>query len=560
MVPHRVFETGQSSDIRIVAKRCIFEKPARPLVPWCGFRRFPCAARLPGLAMVIACLLLPSCDRRNPEWELGGRPEVRIGFSSGPLDLDPHANSEEVTNNLCFHIFDPLVFLDRNLKVVPWVASSWQNPDVTTWIFTIRPGIRFHDGTPLTSADVVYSIERIRALKLSPKKPFVLAVKSIRALDAERVEIVTREPYMPLLIKLSQIMILPSHYYEKHPLEYVKYHPMGSGPFKPVSVDCDRRILLEAVPDHWRGEKVFPRLRFDFVGDEQKRTDLLMSGGLDFIKEPASSRYAELEQGGRFRVVQTDGIRLLFMGLTFKEKLADGSPNPFRDTEVRQAISLALDRGRLCRETLSGMATPASQLVPPLVFGYTPGIPVPRIEPEKARRILAAKKFPFGKVFDIHYPADKYFRIRETVEACCRQLGSVGVQVRPLPVPTRVFIPTAADGKYDLLITGWSAITGDTSDFFENCFHSRVEGSSYGFFNPVDYSKPDMDEMIEASAHLARRDTRLAMLQKIMGECMNELIWIPLYFLEDSYAYRSDLEFRPRVDRYVMASDLEPRQ
>ena len=512
------------------------------------------------LAVVVASLSLPSCSRRNPEWEIGGRAEVRIGFSSGPLDLDPHANSEEVTNNLCFHIFDPLVFLDRNLKVIPWVASSWQNPDATTWIFTIRPGIRFHDGTPLTAEDVVYSIERIRAFKLSPKKPFVLAVQSIRALDAERVEIVTREPYMPLLIKLSQIMILPSHYYEKHPVEYVKYHPMGSGPYRPVSVDCDRRIVLEAVPNHWRGDKLFARIRFDFVGDEERRTELLTSGELDFIKEPASSRWEELERGGRFRVVQMDGIRLVFMGLTFREKLTDGSPNPFRDPDVRRAISLALDRQGLCRDTLSGMATPAGQLVPPLVFGYTPGIPVPRSAPDRAREILAPKKFPFGKTYIVHYPADKYFRIRETVEACCRQLGAVGVQVRPLPAPAREYIPNAAVGQYDLLITGWSAITGDTSDFFENCFHSRVEGSSYGFFNPVDYSEPDMDEMIEASAHLARRETRLAMLQKMMGECMTEMIWIPLYFLKDSYAYRSDLKFRPRVDRYVMASDLEPRQ
>jgi len=249
---------------------------------------------------------------------------------------------------------------------------------------------------------------------------------------------------------------------------------MGSGPFKPVSVDCDRRILLEAVPDHWRGEKVFPRLRFDFVGDEQKRTDLLMSGGLDFIKEPASSRYAELEQGGRFRVVQTDGIRLLFMGLTFKEKLADGSPNPFRDTEVRQAISLALDRGRLCRETLSGMATPASQLVPRWSSATPRGFRCPG---SNRRRLAGSWRRRSSLRESLRHPlsADKYFRIRETVEACCRQLGSVGVQVRPLPVPTRVFIPTAADGKYDLLITGWSAITGDTSDFFENCFHSRVE-------------------------------------------------------------------------------------
>ncbi len=512
------------------------------------------------LAMAAASLLLPSCNGGGPKWELDGRAEVRIGFSSGPLDLDPHANSEEVSNNLCFHIFDPLVFLDRNLKVIPWVASSWQNPDATTWIFTIRPGIRFHDGTPLTAEDVVYSIERIRDLKHSPKKPFILAVESVRALDAERVEIITREPYMPLLIKLSQIMILPSHYYAKHPLEYIKYHPLGSGPYRPVSIDCDRRIVLEAVPDHWRGDKVFPRLRFDFVGDEQRRTDLLTSGELDFIKEPASSRTAALEKAGRFRVVHMDGIRLVFLGLTFREKLSDGSPNPFRDTEVRRAASLALDREELCHATLSGMATPAGQLVPPLIFGYTPGIPVPRSEPDEARRILAAMKFPLGNTFNLHYPADKFFRIRETAEACCRRLEAVGIRVRPLPVPPREFIPTAGYGTYDLFITGWSAITGDTSDFFENCFHSRVEGSSYGFFNPVDYAEADMDDMIEASARLTRRETRLAMLQKIMDECMKEQIWIPLYFLKDSYAYRSDLEFRPRVDRYVLASDLKPRQ
>jgi peptide/nickel transport system substrate-binding protein len=511
------------------------------------------------LLFLLVCLFLATCSRLDSRWSSSDRNEIRIGFASGPIDLDPHANSEEVTNNICFHIFDPLVFLDRNLKVIPWAANSWQNPNPATWVFHLRPGIRFHDGTPLTSRDVVYSIERIRSLGHSPKKPFVLSIESIQALDDERVEIVTRDPYMPLLIKLSQIMIVPEAYYRRYPAEYVKYHPLGSGPYEPVSIDFNKEITLQAVPGTWRGKPSFHRVRFEFVGDERQRTQQLIDGELDLIKEPSIGLTKELRQSERFEVVQTDGIRLIFIGLTYRSTMKDGSTNPFGNTAVRQAIHLALDRQALCRDTLSNMATPAGQLVPSLVFGYAPGIPPPRYDPARARQILEENHFPFDRTFPAQYPADKYFRIGKTAEACARQLAKIGVKIRPVPVPARRFIPEVEGNVYDVFFCGWSAITGDTSDFFENCFHSRSPDTYYGFFNPVGYHNPEMDALIETSTRLAQRETRLASLQEIMKVCMDEMIWIPLYFLKDSYALRRDLEFTPRVDRYVFLMDLKPR-
>jgi len=120
-------------------------------------RRVFCVA----LAGVAAGLLL-TCASPDSAWQLDGRSELRIAIPIGPMHLDPHLEAEVITSMICHHFFDPLVFMDSNMKVVPCVASSWQCPNPVTWIFNLRPGIRFQDGSTLSAEDVVFSIERVR--------------------------------------------------------------------------------------------------------------------------------------------------------------------------------------------------------------------------------------------------------------------------------------------------------------------------------------------------------------------------------------------------------------
>ena len=209
-------------------------------------RQWVCAIVLPVVG------LMAGCARDDGRLKLDGRSEVVIATATGPVDLDPHGNSEEITNTLCFHLFDPLVFLDRNFKVIPWVAASWRNPDPVTWIITIRSDIVFHDGSRLTARDVVYSFERILSLPRSPRKPFLVSIKSFHVLDDTTIRVVTWQPYMPLMSKLAQILVVPEKYYRDKSADFLSYNPMGSGPYRLDRYERNQEITLRATRRHWR--------------------------------------------------------------------------------------------------------------------------------------------------------------------------------------------------------------------------------------------------------------------------------------------------------------------
>jgi peptide/nickel transport system substrate-binding protein len=504
---------------------------------------------------LAAALLLWGCGRSEPTGR--SRDELRIAIPTPPASLDPHQVADEVCNSFCLHFFDPLVILDANLKVRPWVASAWQNPDPQTWIFTIRPDIRFQDGCLLTAADAAYSLERIRSLPNSPKQPLLLAIRSVQALDSRRLKIVTRTPYMPLLPKLAQVMIVPEHYYRPAPLEYVRFHPMGSGPYRLVQPLSPGEFVLTSVGSHWSGIHPAPTLRFFIVPEDRRRSRMLLDGEVDFIKEPDPATFPELEHSGRLRLIIRPGIRLIYLGLSFRDRLRDGTPNPFRDRAVRQAVSCALNRADLVGGPLQSLAEPADDIVPPQVFGHVPDQTVPLHDSGRARELLRQSDFPREREFLLYYPENKYFRIRETVTLCARQLAEAGIRVRPVAVAPEEFArQNFMAGGYDLFVTGWIPVSGDASDYFDHCFYTRGKAPGYGSFNYVGYSNPMLDDMIEESATIAQRDKRLAVLQQILSRATDDLIWIPLVYLKDTAAYRKDLVWQPRIDRYLLAYQI----
>ena len=508
------------------------------------------------LPLVMVLLAPLGCGREPAGDTIAGRSELRIAIPSDPLDLDPHNSSEEITNTVCAHLFDPIVFLDRNMKIVPWVASSWRNPDALTWLITLRSDVRFHDGSLLTAADVVFSIRRIQQLERSSRKPFVVSIASVEALSAREIKVVTRQPYTPLMAKLSQVFVAPARYYRRHPYDYLRFHPLGSGPYRLARLEPGREVVLEAVPRHWRFARLFQTVRFLTVSDEAERTRRLLAGEVDLIKDIAPASLPALTESELYQPVIVSGMRLIFLGLTFRPVLEDGAPNPFVNPEVRHAISMGLDRDRLVRQSLSFLAEPAGQILSPLIFGYAPGVQGPSFDPGRARQILEEQGFPFDREFRITYPRHKYFRIEETVAECGRQLQELGLRFRPEPVEVVPFLSTLMDRRYDCFACGWLANTGDASDFFENCFHSGRTNPSYGFFNPVSYADPEMDRLIEQSASLTDRSQRLEALQAISRRCTEEQIWLPLFFLKDTYGLQRELQWRPRYDRYVLAFEM----
>lgn len=429
-------------------------------------------------AVALLLLLLaglPVGCRRADDWlRLDGRSELRIALPTGPLHLDPHLDAEEISNIFYHHLFDPLVFLDENLTVRPWLARSWNNPN-------LRTDAVFQDGRPVTATDVAYSLERIRQLGQSPKQTLLSSVRSVRAVSANTVEIVTHEPYAPLLGKLSQIMIVPANRYRSRSLDDTKRHPFGSGPYRLAARHGDREYLLEAVPNHWHFRRLFRRVRIRVEPDDAARAELLAQGRADLISAPAPSQIPTLRADGRFTAPVSPGLRLIYLGLTFRERLVDGRPNPFRDAAVRRAVSMALDRTRLTTGPLEHMGEPAVQIVSRSVFGYTPDAVAPGHDPEQARALLHQARLIRSSTVELRYPHAKYFRVREVAEECARQLAGVGIGATPVGVDKLSYLQPEETARFDMFLASWIPLTGDASDIFEACFHSRGRDPNFGW-------------------------------------------------------------------------------
>jgi len=509
--------------------------------------------------LLLLTALSAGCHRPDDWIRLDGRSELRIALPTGPLHLDPHLDAEEISNIFYHHLFDPLVFLDENLTVRPWLARSWSNPNPRTWLFNLHTDAVFQDGRPVTAADVAYSLERIRQLGHSPKQTLLSSVRSVRAVSRGTVEIATHEPYAPLLGKLSQIMIVPADRYRSRSLDDTKRNPFGSGPYRLAARRGDREYLLEAVPNHWHFRRLFRRVRIRVEPDDTARAELLAQGRVDLISAPAPGLIPTLRADGRFTAPVSPGLRLVYLGLTFRERLADGRPNPFREAVVRHAVSMALDRTRLTTGSLEHMGEPAVQVVSRSVFGYTPDAAHPGHDPEQARALLRQAWRPLGSAVELRYPRAKYFRVSEVADECARQLASVGIGATPVGVDKLSYLRPEETARSDMFLASWIPLTGDASDIFEACFHSRGRDPNFGWYNIVGYSNPELDRMIAASTRTADRQQRLELLQRILIRAQAENIWIPLYFQKDSYALRRELIWRPRLDRYILAFEVEVR-
>ena len=220
---------------------------------------------------------------------------------------------------------------------------------------------------------------------------------------------------------------------------------------------------------------------------------------------------------------------------------------------------MALDRTRLTTGPLEHMGEPAVQVVSRSVFGYTPDASHPGHDTTRARALLRQARFPRHAPIELRYPSAKYFRVREVAEECARQLADVGIQTVPTAVDKLAYLRSDETARSDIFLASWIPLTGDASDIFEACFHSRGRDPNFGWYNSVGYSNPELDRMIVASTRTADRQQRLELLQRILIRAQADNIWIPLHFQKDSYAHRRELIWRPRLDRYILAFEVDVR-
>lgn len=488
--------------------------------------------------LVLALSVLLVACARAPEPPPPVARALRVALPAGLLarDLD-HPAHEEFATSILGNVFETLVEIRDDLSVGPGLAESWHSPDERTWVFTLRPGLRLHDGRTLDAAMAVAAIHR--RLSVSWGRTHLEPVAEVRAEGTRDVVFRTREPFLSLPERLDQFMIDG----EPGP----DGSPVGSGPYRIVEWKADGHVVLQAVAGHRNGGTGPPRVEFLPAGEGALRARLLREHKVDLALDVPPDEMVRLAGEG-FATTARPGLRVIFLGMDVRP------PSPFRDPRVRAAVSLAADRAGLVAGPLRGFGEPTVQIAADGQIGHDRSLLPPPRDEVTARALLAAAGLGSGLRLELDYVPGKYLEIDAVVSALASQLSAAGLQVVPRPRPYTELIELVESRRSPFYLLGWLDDSRSLDSSYATLFHTP--GPNFGSVNGGGYSNPRVDELIQQAQLEEDAPHRGEMLREVTRLVVREWPIAPLYRQSDLYAHDRKLRFRPRLARSVMATEI----
>jgi peptide/nickel transport system substrate-binding protein len=497
----------------------------------------------------MAAALLPSACSRLAPGDSGDL--LRVAVPYDVVSLDPHADNslegfEQVSN-----IYEPLVSLDPDLRVVPALAVSWYNPDPATWVFRLREGVRFHDGSPLRAEDVVYSLNRLRADESLAARSQITEVASVTA-ENGAVVLRTGHPSARLLNALADVLIVR----DGATRETLDARPNGTGPYAVDAWRPRERLRLRRHEAYWG-----PRPRFGLVevqmGTDEHATAALLAGRLSIVRATYPSAERAAAQVPRYRIVHVPSLYLFHLAVNVSSPTLPGTsmPNPFADPNVRKAMDLALDRPRIAA-AVSAYAVPTDRIVPKTIFGWDPAAAVPqtRRDVAEARRLLQAAGLAQGFEVALHGIG---LKARTALPEVVAQLGTIGIRVTLADVPSSPAFQRALHRReLGLWVISDAVLTGEAGGLLATQFHSADPAKHLGTDNYGGYSDAELDRAIEQANAILKPRERLPRLQQAVRLAEGQRWWIPLYHNQAVFIVDRGLAFAPRADLYLRYAEI----
>jgi peptide/nickel transport system substrate-binding protein len=445
-------------------------------------------------------------------------------IESSPTNLDPRVGIDGYSERIDALIFDDLLDRDDHLNVTPALAERWEVPDPLTYIFHIRHGVKFHNGSTLTSRDVKWTFDSLLESKIRTTKSAAYRyVDHVEAPDAYTIIFRMKEPFSTLLWNLSDgaMGIVPYG-----TLTEMTTHPVGSGPFRFVSAEQDKEVVVERNDAYWGDKPRVPRVRFVVVPDTTTRALELRKGSADIASNALTSDMVQaLEKEPNLVVQRAPGTVLGYLAFNLRDPI-------LRDVRVRQALAYAIDRQPMIQYLWRGFAQPAASILPPQSWAYNADVPKYAFDPAKARQILdAAGYLPVDGVrFHLTMKTSTEETTRLVVAVLQQQLRDVGIALDIRTFEFATFFADVTSGAYQMYPLRWIGGNEDP-DIFEYAFHSDKfppHGANRSF-----YVNPRLDALIKegrSETDLNRRKVVYADIQTILA---TDLPYINLWFIDN---------------------------
>jgi peptide/nickel transport system substrate-binding protein len=483
------------------------------------------------------------------------------------LSMDPHSLNESLQLNFTFNIYEGLVGRGQKLEVVPALATDWKQTAPTVWRFNLRRGVKFHDGTPFTAEDVIFSFNRARG-DGSDVKTYVGAIKEIRKIDDHTIDIVTNEPFPILPDVITNWAIMSKAWCEANratqPVDKRKgventasFKANGTGPFRLRAREPGIRTTLVRNADYW--DRSIPtnveEVIFTPIGSASTRVAALLSGEIDMMEPVPVQDVARLAADGKLKVMQGPELRTIFLGMDqSRNELLFSSvkgKNPFKDKRVRQAFYQAIDINAIQKAVMRGASTPTALMIAPGIKGFPADLNTRlTYDVEAAKKLLAEAGYAQGFEVGMNCPNDRYVNDEDICRAVAAMLARVGIKVNLMAESKATYFPKILSRNTSFYLLGWTPGSYDSHNPLFALMATPGAGGQ-GQFNLGSYSNARVDELTKAIATETDQTKRNAMIREAMKLHQDDIGHLPLHQQALAWAMKRNVELVQLADNYM---------
>ncbi|MCH7344214.1 ABC transporter substrate-binding protein [Pelomonas sp. CA6] len=481
---------------------------------------------------------------------------------------DPHSQNETLTNNLNAQVYERLVGRDKQLNLVPALATEWTQVRPLLWRLKLRPGVKFHDGTPFTADDVVFSIQRAKEPS-SQIAVYAAAVGTPRKVDDLTVEFQLEKVNPIFLQHLDTIYIMSRKWAEQHKVSrpqnfkdkeetYAATHANGTGPYLLASREPGIRTVFKRNPNWWgKFEGNVQESVFTPIGNDATRLAALVSGELDFVLDPAPRDVPRLRNTAGIKVIEGPENRLVFIGMDqARDKLlygkVAGDRNPFKDLRVRKALYQAIDIQAIKAKLMNGLSVPTGGLTsnPAAVFNDA------QIEARfphdlaAARKLMAEAGYADGFEVTLDCPNNRYINDEEICLALASMWAQLKVKVRVNAMPRVLLFPKLEKLDTSLYMYGWGGSIIDAETIMTPVFRNRGD-KGVGYYNYGNWKNDKFDQLAAASSVEPDPKKREELILAAMREFKAGIHVLPLHRQMIPWAARQNVTVVHRPDNWL---------
>jgi peptide/nickel transport system substrate-binding protein len=477
-----------------------------------------------------------------------------VAQDTPPRMMNPHGDDSDAGLSYMANFFDGL--LQRKGaggKLAPALAVRWEHPDLLSWKFYLRKGVKFHNGNPFTGEDVKFSFERLSNPEVSEFINTGKSIDSIEVIDDYTVVIKTKKPIPWFANNMHQVFIMDKESTEARDSGDVMVKPIGTGAYKLEEWVKGSYVRMAANQDYWEGAPSLKKVEIRPITESSTRFAALISGQVKIVTGVPVELFDKVVTNPKLEVVSRPARRSIFLAL------ANEPGTPVADIRVRKAMYMAINEDEIIEKIMRGHATPAAQVPDPPTIGYNASIERLPYDPARAKQLLEEAGYGDGFEITLSGPNDRYVQDEKIAEAVAKYLAKVGIKVELDVKPKSIFFGEVAEGGLEFYLIGWFDGTFDMGRTYFKLAHTRDPEQGFGGLNGANFSDTSMDILLEATADLVDPPVRKQVLQDLNKMAMmDKITWIPLHYQEDLYAIQKGqgVKFQPRPDRWMVYKEI----